>query len=278
MKRLLRHPSGLVGLILVVIVVFTAVAAPYISPHPPRQQRIARRMLPPAWMERGNPQHPLGTDQLGRDTLSRVIYGSRVSILVAVAAVALAGTVGTALGLWAGYRGGKVDYVISMIINMAWSFPYILLALIIVAVLGASLTNLIIALSATSWANFARVIRNEAVRLRAVEYVEAARAVGCSTLRIVTRHVLPNVTATLVVIGTIEFARAILREAFLSFLGLGIPPQIPSWGGMLSEARPYMHSMWWLATFPGVAIFLTALGANLLGDGLRDAYDPRLRR
>src|SRR5690606_18031130 len=184
---------------------------------------------------------------------------------------------GTVLGVAAGYYGGRVDYVVSTFINAAWSFPFILLALIIVAVLGAGLQNLILALVATSWASFARIARGEAMAVKNREYVAAAEALGQRTWRTLARHVLPNVASSLLVIASIEFGRAILRESFLSFLGLGVPPSIPSWGGMLSEARPYIFTMWWMVFMPGVLIFLTTLGVNLLGDGLRDAFDPRVR-
>ncbi|MFA5594739.1 MAG: ABC transporter permease, partial [Trueperaceae bacterium] len=222
-------------------------------------------------------EHLLGTDQLGRDILSRLIYGSRISLFVGAAAVLGAGLLGSVLGLLAGYFGGRLDYIISTLINAAWSFPFILLALIIVAVLGASLQNLVIALVATSWAAFARIVRGEVIAQRELDYVTAARSTGLPALRILLRHVLPNVSSSILVIASIEFGRAIIRESFLSFLGLGVPPSIPSWGGMLSEARPYIFTLPLLVTMPGALIFVTTLSVNLFGDGLRDALDPRLR-
>lgn len=270
--------SGRVGLILFAVIVLLAVFAPLVAPHDPFQQSIVQRLRPPAWVERGTPQNLLGTDQLGRDILSRLIYGSRISLLVGSAAVLGAGLLGSLLGLAAGYFGGRIDYVISTLINAAWSFPFILLALIIVAVLGSSLQNLIIALVATSWAAFARIVRGEVVAVRDLEFVAAARATGMRAWRIVLKHVLPNVASSILVIASIEFGRAIIREAFLSFLGLGVPPSIPSWGGMLSEGRAYIFTLPLLVTIPGIMIFITTLSVNLFGDGLRDVFDPRLRR
>lgn len=271
-----RSRSGWIGLIIFVLVVLGAILAPLLAPNDPYQQNVVHRLLPPVWMERGSAEFLLGTDQLGRDTLSRLIYGARISLFVGAVTVLGAGTIGIALGLIAGYFGGKTDYLISTFINAAWSYPFILLALIIVAVLGASLANLIIALVATSWASFARIVRGEVVALREREYIGAAQALGAGSGRIILLHVLPNVASSILVIVSIEFARAILRESFLSFLGLGVPPSVPSWGGMLSEGRTFIFSMWWLVTFPGIAIFITTLSTNLLGDGLRDTFDPRL--
>lgn len=275
--RRLRSRSGRLGLIVFALIVLVAIFAPWLAPHDPYHQSIVLRLRPLWWMHRGSLAYPLGTDQLGRDTLSRLIYGARISLLVGSATVLIAGTIGVTLGVVAGFFGGRVDYVISTLINAAWSFPFILLALIIVAVLGSSLLNLIIALVATSWASFARITRGEVVALREREYVTAARGLGMRSWRVLLRHVVPNILASVLVIASIEFGRAILRESFLSFLGLGVPPSVPSWGGMLSEARAYIFDRWWMVTLPGVMIFVTTLSANLLGDGLRDAFDPRLR-
>jgi len=269
--------SGRFGLVLFLLIAVVAVIAPLLAPHDPFQQAIVQRLRPPAWLERGTTEHLLGTDQLGRDILSRLIYGSRISLFVGAAAVLGAGLLGSVLGLLAGYFGGRLDYIISTLINAAWSFPFILLALIIVAVLGASLQNLVIALVATSWAAFARIVRGEVIAQRELDYVTAARSTGLPALRILLRHVLPNVSSSILVIASIEFGRAIIRESFLSFLGLGVPPSIPSWGGMLSEARPYIFTLPLLVTMPGALIFVTTLSVNLFGDGLRDALDPRLR-
>ncbi len=275
--KLFRSRPGRVGLLLFAGVVLVALAAPILAPHDPYAQAVVRRLKPPAWMPGSVEGNLLGTDQLGRDNLSRLIYGARISLLVGAATVLGAGLIGTLLGVLAGYYGGRLDYLISTFINAAWSFPFILLALIIVAVLGAGLQNLIIALIATSWASFARIARGEALAVKNRDYVAAAEALGQRSWRTLLKHVLPNIGSSLLVIASIEFGQAILRESFLSFLGLGVPPSIPSWGGMLSQARPYIFTMWWLVVMPGVLIFLTTLSVNLLGDGIRDAYDPRLR-
>ena len=275
--RTLDSRSGRFGLVLFVLIALVAVFAPLLAPHDPFQQAIVQRLRPPAWLERGSAEHLLGTDQLGRDIFSRLIYGSRISLFVGAAAVLGAGLLGSVLGLLAGFFGGRLDYVISTLINAAWSFPFILLALIIVAVLGASLQNLVIALVATSWAAFARIVRGEVIAQRELDYVTAARSTGIKSGRIILRHVLPNVSSSILVIASIEFGRAIIRESFRSLLGLGVPPSIPSWGGMLSEARPYIFTLPLLVTMPGALIFITTLSVNLFGDGLRDALDPRLR-
>ena len=274
--RRFRSRSGRVGLVGFVLVLLVALTAPLLAPHDPQEQAIVYRLRPPVWMTQGTTEFD-SVPIAWRDTLSRLICGARISLLIGGKCLG-AGFVGVLLGLIAGYFGGRIDYAISTLINAAWSFPFILLALIIVAVLGSSVSNLIIALVATSWASFARIVRGEVISLRDREYVDAARALGTPAVLIIAKHILPNVLSSILVIASIEFARAILRESFLSFLGLGVPPSVPSWGGMLSEGRSYIFSHWWLVTLPGVAIFVTSLSINLLGDGLRDAFDPRLRR
>lgn len=277
LKRLFKYKSGSIGLLIVVVLVGTALLAPLIAPHDPFQQSLKKRLTPPSWMIGGDPQYLLGTDLIGRDILSRIIYGAQVSLWVGVCTVALAGCFGVLLGLVGGYCGGKLDYWVLTLINMMWSFPFILLALVIVAVLGTSLVNVIIALAATSWVSFARIIRGEVMAIKAREFVQAERALGAGGLRIMFRLILPNVSSSIFVLATIEFVRAIIRESFMSFLGVGVPPTVPSWGGMLAESRAFMLVMWWLAAFPGLAIFFSALGVNLMGDGLRDLLDPRIR-
>jgi peptide/nickel transport system permease protein len=232
--------------------------------------------LPPACESGGQTTHLLGTDHVGRDYLSRIVYGSRVSLWCGFLATLLACVVGVALGVLGGYYGGLVDSMISNTVNVMLAFPFILLALAVIAVLGPSFTNLIIVLGLTTWTAYTRVVRAEVLTYRERDFVQAATSLGSTNLRVILRHILPNLLNTIVVLASLEVARNILREAFLSFLGLGIQPPTPSWGGMLSEGRIYMLNKWWLATFPGLAIFCTALGINLLGDGLRDLLDPHL--
>lgn len=276
-KRLRRYPSMLVGGALFLLILVSTLVVPLLLGQDPMAQDIMARMKPPAWMQGGDPAHVLGTDQVGRDTLLRLLYGGRIDLLVAGVSVLLSGAFGITLGLIAGYVGGRTDYWISTLIYAVWSFPTILLALVIVAVLGAGLPNLIMALVLTSWAPFARLVRTQVVSLREREFVEAALALGAPTKRILFRHLVPNLLSPILVITTNEFGHILLSAASLSFLGLGVPPEIPSWGGMLNEARNYLMGMAWMAVIPGVAIFLTVLSINLIGDGLRDLFDPRLK-
>ena len=277
-RKLWHLRLGVLGAGLILALVVTAVFAPLIAPADPYKQDITKRLKPPAFTEGGLPQHFLGTDHLGRDLLTRIIYGTRISLVVGVAAAFLQVLIGVALGLLAGYYGGKIDTAISFFVNVMLGFPFILLAMSLVAVLGPSLQNIIIALGFTGWPVFTRVSRVETNKLREREFVLAAVSLGFSTRRILVRHVLPNLLPTIIVLGTVEVARSIIRESLLSFLGLGIQPPTPSWGVMLAEGRGYMLLQWWLAAFPGLAIFLSALGINLLGDALRDLLDPHLRK
>jgi peptide/nickel transport system permease protein len=236
------------------------------------------RLLPPVWMAGGSSEFILGTDHLGRDLLSRIMFGTRVSLVVGVSAVILQVVIGVFLGLLAGYYGGRIDSIISFMVNVMMGFPFILLAMSLVAVLGPSLQNIVIALGSTGWPVFTRVVRIETVKLREQEFIMAATTLAFKTKRILARHILPNLLPTVLVIGTVEIARAIIRESLLSFLGLGIQPPTPSWGTMLAEGRDYMLMQWWLAAYPGFAIFMAALGINLLGDAMRDLLDPHLRK
>jgi peptide/nickel transport system permease protein len=265
------------GLILLGLVV-TAIFAPQVAPHNPTRERLIDRLLPPTWAEDGDWRYVLGTDHLGRDLLSRIIYGSRVSLVVGFAAVVIGGVLGTALGVIAGFFGGPSDEIIMALADMQLAFPTILLAIAIIAVLGPSFSNLVFVIGISGWVTYARVARGQVLSLREKEFVEAIRAQGGSRLRIIWRHILPNTMAPLIVVATLDLARTIILESTLSFLGLGIQPPTPSWGGMLSDGREYLLSAWWIATFPGVALMLTALSFNRLGDWLRDRTDPRLRR
>jgi len=258
--------------------VVTALLSPYVAPHNPIRERLIDRLLPPAWVEDGEWRYLLGTDHLGRDLVSRIIYGSRVSLVVGVAAVAIGGALGIALGVAAGFLGGQTDEVIMAVADMQLAFPTILFAIAIIAVLGPSFINLVIVIGISGWVTYARIARGQVLSVREKEFVEAIRAQGGSQWRIVWRHILPNILSPLIVVATLDLARTIILESTLSFLGLGIQPPTPSWGGMLSDGREYLLSAWWIATFPGVALMLTALSFNRLGDWVRDLTDPRLRR
>ncbi len=278
LNKVSRLRMGIIGGIILLGLLGAALTAPWLAPFDPFEQDIMSRLQPPAWMPGGSSEHLLGTDGVGRDLLSRIIHGSRISLVVGLTAVLLQVVIGVALGLAAGYYRGWIDSSISFMVNVMLGFPFILLAMSLVAVLGPSLQNIIIALGLTGWPIFTRVTRVETLKLRDLEFVLAARSLAFSTLRIVGKHILPNLLPSILVLATVEVARAIIRESLLSFLGLGIQPPTPSWGAMLAEGRDYMLMQWWLAAFPGLAIFLSALGINLLGDGLRDMIDPHLRK
>jgi peptide/nickel transport system permease protein len=274
---LARNQAALVGLAIVLAVAAAALLAAWIAPTDPTLQAIATRLRPPLWRGEDGVLAVLGTDHLGRDILSRLIFGARISLVIGLSAVAVAGTIGTLIGLVAGYRGGRVDDLCMRLTDTMLAMPFILLALAVIAVLGPSLQNIIVVLGLTSWVSYARVVRGEVLTLRTREFVAAAQALGGGGGRIVFRHLLPNVLTPVIVIATLEVARMVILESALSFLGLGIPPPTPTWGGMLADGRAYLSTAWWLATFPGLCIMLTVLGINLLGDWLRDALDPRLQ-
>lgn len=279
LRRKLWHLKlGVMGGVIILVMLVCAVAAPLIAPHDPYEQNIMERLHPPSFMENGSPTHLLGTDGVGRDTLSRIIFGTRVSLIVGLSAVVIQVTIGVMLGLLAGYFGGRTDSAISFLVNVMMGFPFILFAISLVAVLGPSLRNIIFALGVTGWPVFTRVTRVETIKLKQSEFVLCAKTLAFNTCRILMVHILPNLLPAILVLGTVEVARAIIRESLLSFLGLGIQPPTPSWGMMLAEGRDYMLSEWWLAAFPGGAIFLSALGINLLGDALRDLVDPHMRK
>ncbi len=260
------------------VVVLAAAFAPVVSPFDPIQQSLRERLKAPTWFpEAGRQRHLLGTDQLGRDILSRVIYGSRISLIVGFAAVLIGGALGGVLGLLSGYVGGIVDEVIMLVVDGQLAFPFILLAIGIIAVLGPSFGNLVIIVGLSGWVTYARIVRAQVLTIKEREYVIAIRGLGGSTWRILARHIVPNTLAPFLVIATLELARTILLESTLSFLGLGIQPPTPSWGGMLSEGRAYLDSAWWISAFPGLVLMLTALVVSRVGDWLRDVLDPTLR-
>lgn len=267
-----------VGAVIVGLVVAAALTAPLLATTDPIEQDLTAALRPPFWMQDGSLQHPLGTDHLGRDVYSRAVYGARISLTISVLAALLGAVVGVALGLIAGYLRGRADMVIMRIVDLNLAFPLILLALAVVALLGANLRNLVIVMAITTWTIYARVVRGLSLTLRERDFVQAARALGAHDARIIVRHILPNVAAPVLVIWTLEVARVILMESALSFLGLGVPPPTPTWGRMLAEGRDYLTVAGWIAIFPGLAIMVTVLGINFLGDGLRDLLDPRLRQ
>jgi len=271
---LARNKVALVSLLALMIVVCAALGAPWIAPHNPDQQHLALRLHPPAWVHGGSWSYPLGNDALGRDILSRIIYGSRISILVGVSAVVLQGLIGIALGLVAGYHGGWLDSVIMRLTDLQYAIPFLVLALAVMAALGPSLKNVILVLGITGWVYYARVVRSEVLSIRRQEFVEATRSVGASNTRLMVKHVLPNVMSSIIVLASLQVARMIISEASLSFLGMGVPPSIPSWGDMVAEGRTYVTTAWWLSALPGLAIFITVMAVNLFGDWMRDELDP----
>jgi peptide/nickel transport system permease protein len=272
-----RMKLGLLGGSLAGLTVLAAVLAPLIVPSPPTLVSLANRLRPPMTRDAAGVPHVLGTDQLGRDVLSRILYGARISLLVGVISVGVAGAIGFTAGLLAGYAGGAVDSAVMRIVDLQMAFPFILLALAIVALLGPSLVNVIAVFIVTSWPIYARTARASVLVVRSLEYVEAARGAGARPVRIVARHVLPNVLGPMLVVASFEMARVIIVEAAMSFLGLGIRPPTPTWGNMLADGRAYIRDAWWLSTFPGLAIMVLAAAVNFIGDALRDALDPRLR-
>jgi peptide/nickel transport system permease protein len=260
---------------IVLIFIMVGLLGPGLAPTDPNRQQLTAMLKAPEGI---GSTHALGTDNLGRDILSRVIHGSRVSLLVAFAVVFVSGFVGITLGAISGYFGGKVDFIIQKLVEVIWAFPPLLLGITIMAFLGQGLFNLILALVAQRWIPYCRVVRGQTLSLRSRDFVTAAQCLGASNRQIITRHILPNLIQTSLVIGTFAMASSIIAEASLSFLGVGVPPEIPTWGTMLADARIYISTAWWLPLFPGLCIFITVLGINLLGDALRDLLDPRLKR
>jgi peptide/nickel transport system permease protein len=277
LRRLIRRRTALFGLVVVAAVALAALLAPVLAPFDPVAQDLGQRLRPPGWAGPGSRAHWLGTDHLGRDILGRILFGARIALVVGLAAVVIAGTLGLAIGLVSGYFGGRVDDLFMRLADIQLAFPFILLALAVIGVLGPSLRNIIAVVGVSGWVAYARIVRGEVLSLREREFVQAARAVGSPPARIIVRHIVPNAFTPWLVIATLDMARVITVESALSFLGLGVPPPTPTWGAMLADGRVYMSTAWWLATFPGLAILVTVLGINLLGDGLRDTLDPRLK-
>ncbi|MHB8646926.1 MAG: ABC transporter permease [Thermomicrobiales bacterium] len=289
LRMLRRARLGLAGAIILFIVAIAAIFAPIIAPHDPNDQDLRARLTCPIGTScprygstppqriTGSSNHLLGTDNLGRDIYSRILYGARISLIVGITAVALGGGIGTVLGLVSGYGGGVIDAIIGRIADVQLAFPFLLLAILISIVSGPGLKNVIIILSIGAWVPFARVVRGSTLAAKEYEYVIAARTIGARSPAILFRHILPNVLTPVIVIATFAVAGTIIAEAGLSFLGLGVGTSVPTWGNMLADGRVYVSTAWWLATLPGVAIMLTVLSINLIGDWLRDVLDPRLR-
>ena len=259
------------------LVVFgSALLADYLAPHEPNKQRLVARFKPPVWAQGGSATYLLGTDNVGRDIFSRIIHGSRISLSVGIAAVGISLLIGVTLGLLSGFLGGRVDATIMALVDIMLAFPQLILAFAMVAVLGPGIGNIILVLGLTGWERYARVVRAEVLALREREFVQAARAIGVATPTIIFRHIMPNTFSSVIVMATLQIAQAILAEAALSFLGLGTGQSYPSWGQMIALGRDYINVAWWLSTFPGIAILLTVLAINLLGDRVRDVLDPRM--
>jgi peptide/nickel transport system permease protein len=274
LRKMLQHPSLVVGIAIVALMIVIAIFAPLLAPHDPYAQDITRRAVPPVWYEKGTWENILGTDQLGRDYLSRLIYGARVSLLIGFSVVLISGLIGTTLGLMAGYFGGRVDTLVTFIVTVRLAMPVILVALAVVALFGGSMWVVITVLGLLKWDRFAVVVRSTTQQIRALDYIASAQTAGASTFWILMREVLPNISPQLIVIATIEVASAILMEAALSFLGLGVQPPLPSWGLMISEAKSYMFFSFWLIAIPGTALATLVFAINLAGDGLRDMITP----
>jgi peptide/nickel transport system permease protein len=274
--RLRRQAPLLTGGVLLLVTALAAVLAGQLAPAGPNEQDIAQRLAPPAWRG-GSWARPLGTDELGRDILSRLMYGARISLLIGIVTVAVSCPLGVLVGLLAGFAGGRMDRVLMRFTDMQLAIPTILLAMAVVTVLGPGVLNVIIALSVTGWTPYARLIRGETLVLRRRDFIEASRAAGAGDGRVMLRHVLPNVISPAIVVATFAVGSMILLEATLSFLAIGVPPRVVTWGSMLNSGRLYLGSAWWLTAFPGLMIFVTVLAVNTIGDYLRDLLDPQLR-
>jgi len=277
LKTLTRNKLAVCGAFFLVGALVCALFAPFIAPCDPLHQSLRDHLKPPCWMKNGSSHFLLGTDQLGRDILSRMIYGTRISFFVAFSAVSISMIMGVSLGLLAGFRGGWIDSIISRMIEVQLSIPYVLLAVTIILTVGPSLQTVVGVLAMRAWVLYARLVRGQVLSIKEEGYIASARAIGTSTWRILLYHILPNVTNIIIVMATLEIANMILLESGLSFLGLGVPPPAPSWGRMLGGGRNYLSSAWWIATFPGVAISISALSVNLVGDWMRGLLDPRER-
>jgi peptide/nickel transport system permease protein len=276
-KRVLGHHSFMVAAIIILALIFIALLAPVIAPHDPLDQELNRRLSPPVWSEQGSWEYPLGTDMMGRDYVSRLMHGARISLLIGFCAMTISGVIGTVMGVCAGYFGGRVDMVITFLLTTRLTLPVIMVALALVAVVGGSLETVILVLGFLLWDRFTVVMRSATMQIRNLDYIRAANAIGCSTRRIIISEIMPNVLGSLLVIATFEIAHSILLEAALSFLGLGVQPPTPSWGLMVAEGKDYMLFDPYLVMLPGFALFVLVLAINMLGDGARDIFAPEHR-
>ncbi len=276
-KELIQCRTAFLGAIIVLSFILIAILAPFVAPHDPLKASIVNRLQPPFWIEGGSSTYLLGADEIGRDILSRIIYGARVSILVGLVTVAISGFLGTLLGSFAGYFRGRFDAILSRFADLLLSFPYLIFAIFLMSIVGPGFFNLIVILCFKSWVNFFRLSRGEMISEKTKEYVEAAQALGESDIKIIFKEILPNIIHSLLVLATLRVGFFIILEASLSFLGLGIQPPTPAWGSMINSGRAYMLSAWWVSTIPGIALLILVLSINLLGEGLRDILDPRLK-
>ena len=276
--RIARQLTLIIPTVVLLLLVLSAIFAPVLAPYSPTKVSLGDRLLPPSFVEGGSPDHLLGTDKIGRDILSRVVYGARISLSVALLVIFITGSIGTIMGIIAGYLGGRTDALLMRVTDVSLSFPAILIAIILAVSLGPSFWTVVIAISILGWAPYARLIRGESLRLREADFVAQARIIGASPIRIMIRHIFPNIINPLIVMMTLSVGIVILTEAALSYLGAGIPIETPSWGGMVSDGRNLIDTAWWISTFPGLAIGLVVLSGNFLGDWLRDTLDPRLRQ
>jgi peptide/nickel transport system permease protein len=277
-KRIFLQGTFMVPVVVLIIVVIMAIFAPWLAPYPYDQINMPDRLMPPFFVEGGSTSHILGTDNIGRDILSRVIYGTQISLSVAVLVIAITASIGTALGIASGYLGGRTDAFLMRVTDISLAFPAILIALLMAAAIGPGYWTVVIAISILGWAPYARIIRGEALKLRDADFVAQARIIGTSPLQIMVRHIFPNIANPLIIMATLSVGMVILTEAILSFLGAGIPPPAASWGNMVNDGRKFIEVAWWISTFPGIAIGLVVLAGNFLGDWLRDKLDPRLRQ
>ena len=276
-RELFGHPVALVGGVIIVIYLLGAIFAPQITTHDPTRGNLRIRLQPPAWMDGGSWEYPLGADAQGRDLLTRIIYGARISLLVGFLSVSISVLVGGSLGALSGYYRGRLDMIISRLADLLLAFPFLIFAIGVMAFMGPGFTNLILALTFKGWVEFFRVVRGEMLAEKTQEYVEAGRVSGLGSLAIIVREILPNIIQSVFVLGTLRMGDMIIMEASLSFLGLGIPPHIPAWGSMVAAGRDYMLVAWWVSTFPGIALLILVLAINIFGEGLRDILDPRLK-